>query len=601
MSKVIFRDHLKQKYFDEKGYVKIKLFEDAELSRLTSFANEHLNSKRKVIDFAESMNYYISIFDQDNQHKKEANQLIGELVSEKLTDILDDYECFYSNYMIKYPGDDVLEAHQDFNLVDESQFTGLNLWCPLVDAHENNGGLFFIPGSNHIENLYRGPNIPFSFTSYHKAIAEKGQFIQVKKGECLIFDHRTIHYSSSNTTQTIRFAIQSVLKPIESDSLIYHYDETSGTVSAKSITADFVIDHGFWSSEIANLPTLHERKYVNPKEIDSVKEVINEKVNRIFKNNDYEQKLNDVGYLKLRLIDRAKVDQLKNLYRNQVKSKMVANSKYGLYVTIEEFGIEESKRIESEAEELIKKELDELFMPYQTFLGGFLVKKPGKYTYTYPHQDWTFVEPEKFRSVTVWIALMPIDIQGSTLGFAPNSMKYFDKPVGTPVAILKSATTGHENELYQYLDFQRIEPGEAFVFDNRIVHAATPNHSNEDRIAYAITLTAPQANLIQFIQVPAESEERKLVKLKVDKDFFHDYSIEKADELYAENKLPEGYSAIEEISEKFEMTSPSVIDLYIRENNLKNNGLTIEYPSQEKEKHGIEKEKKVSWLKRIFR
>jgi len=272
----IFKNDLQQEDFDQNGFVKFQLLEQDDIDLLRQYAEEKLGSKRQVIDFADSLNYYISIFDNDPDHKREVDELINSIVTPRIENVLNDYECFYSNFMIKYPGDEVLEAHQDFNLVDEELYTGFNLWSPLIDTNKQNGGLYMVAGSHRIKKLYRGPNIPFSFTSYQKEIASKGQLIEVGAGDCLLFDHRTIHFSGPNFTGSTRFAIQSVLKPAESTSLIYLYDEQNNRVLAKELTREFVIEKGFWSPDLAKLETIHTRKYTNPLESEIIHKLIND-------------------------------------------------------------------------------------------------------------------------------------------------------------------------------------------------------------------------------------------------------------------------------------------------------------------------------------
>ncbi len=261
--------------FEESGFIKIPLLADHEVQELVKFANESLHQPRPVIGFAEKLSYYISIFDRNADHKQTVNNLIGQLVQSKLDNILVDYETFYSNFMIKYPNNGFLECHQDFNLVDESIYTAFNLWCPLIDTTEHNGGLSFIPGSHKITNLYRGPNMPFSFTSYNDLLVRKGVPLSVKAGECVIFDHKTIHFSTPNQSDQIRYAIQSVLKPVEAESLLYLYDSSSAQAIAKKITAQFTVESGFWSEKTSELPTLHVRPYVNPEFQKDVQALIN--------------------------------------------------------------------------------------------------------------------------------------------------------------------------------------------------------------------------------------------------------------------------------------------------------------------------------------
>ncbi|RED92311.1 phytanoyl-CoA dioxygenase family protein [Marinoscillum furvescens] len=274
--KQLFLNPKLDKAFKELGVIKIGLLDKDELMELLQFASKNLQNQRPVIDFAKGLNYYISIFDTDEAFKRACDQLISGIVNEKLSKILVDYESFYSNFMIKYPGDGVLECHQDFNLVDERNFTGFNLWCPLSDTAPENGGLHFIKGSHRVKNLFRGPNLPFSFTRFNEVLIPKAQPVTVNAGECLIFDHRTIHFSTPNTTTQTRYAIQSVLKPIEAPSLLYIYDATEDAVHAKEIDREYTLKHGFWSEEIMNRPTLHTIDYENPEELDDVQNLVSQ-------------------------------------------------------------------------------------------------------------------------------------------------------------------------------------------------------------------------------------------------------------------------------------------------------------------------------------
>jgi hypothetical protein len=274
---MIFRNKEIQDKFDKDGYVKVKFLDQEQIAHLLEYSNNVLSEKREVIDFAENLGYYISIFDNDIEHKREADALINGFVQQFLAKEMIDYEPFYSNFMIKYPGDGVLEAHQDFNLVDESIFTAFNLWCPLVNTTPENGGLHLLPGSHKISNLYRGPNIPFSFTTYTKELVLGAKFEKVDAGECLIFDHKTIHYSGPNTTSQTRFAIQSVLKPKAAQPILYHYN--GSTANAHLISKDFVLEYGFWSDSILSLPILHSRPYADPLLQADVQNMITGKMN----------------------------------------------------------------------------------------------------------------------------------------------------------------------------------------------------------------------------------------------------------------------------------------------------------------------------------
>ncbi|WP_421898413.1 phytanoyl-CoA dioxygenase family protein [Marinoscillum sp.] len=324
-------------------------------------------------------------------------------------------------------------------------------------------------------------------------------------------------------------------------------------------------------------------------------------MNTIFKDKKLDERLTTHGYLKIPLLTPALTQQLLELYHSSVKGEQVKNSKYGLYVTLEEFDTAKSLEIENTVEQLISDQLDQYFEPHKTHLGGYLIKNPDPNGYTYPHQDWTFVDHSQYRSVTVWIALMPITKENSTLGFARNSMATFNYPVGTPVTIMKSGTTGHEFALYEYLEFIDIQPGEAFVFDNRIVHAATPNTSLHSRIAYALTLSPPSASLVHYLYGRNQKGENDIIQLAVDKAFFHNYTIDHADELYERNELPKGYKVLSREKPTWSPMPASAIETYLLENQLTKNGLSISYhdtnPATQKASLANRIKKWIPWKK----
>ena len=106
------------------------------------------------------------------------------------------------------------------------------------------------------------------------------------------------------------------------------------------------------------------------------------------------------------------------------------------------------------------------------------MKAPGEDSYTYPHQDWTFVDSPDYFSMTVWVALVDTHEQNGALGFIRGSHRFFDKPIGSPSPEFQTCPQGHEALLYEYLEFVPLKAGEAVVFDNRTIHGATPNRTD---------------------------------------------------------------------------------------------------------------------------
>src|SRR5450631_2097539 len=164
----IFEDIGNEQFFREQGYLVFDLLDEKQIEDILTFYKSEFSEKREVFPYAQNLPYYISIFDKNAEHKKRTDFLISKYVKEKVLEKMNDYEVYYSNFMIKFPGDGQIEAHQDFNFVDESVYTACNLWCPLVDTSEQNGGLYVIPGSHKVFRTQRGVNLPQSLTQYNE-------------------------------------------------------------------------------------------------------------------------------------------------------------------------------------------------------------------------------------------------------------------------------------------------------------------------------------------------------------------------------------------------------------------------------------------------
>lgn len=557
----IFHSDDDETFFRENGFVVVDLLSETAIREILSFYSSSFKNKREVRQFAKDLPYYISIFDKDSDHKKKVDDLISGYVKTSIDALMRDYEVFYSNFMIKFPGDGQIESHQDFNFVDEMEYTAFNLWCPLVDTTRQNGGLFVIPGSHLVFRTQRGPNIPKALTRYNELLQRYSSFIPLSKGQAIVFDHKLVHYSPSNRTDSVRVAVQSVLKPGNAEALHYFFDESQNNVVAYRIDKQYILENDLWKGSATGLTQHHVEELVPfPDEDSIIDSLVRLKVQRVkrsqqaparpmFDSKEMQDRFSRDGFVKLRLLAAAEVEQLRNLFTETIGSN-VRNSDYGMYISLEE----RDQRLK----ELFLKRVSSQIVPIaqhhffqcKPHLGSFLVKAPGVNSYTYPHQDWTFVSSDGCCSLTLWVALVDTDENNGALGFVKGSHHFFDKPIGSPSPDYRTFTQGHEDVLYEYLEFVPLRAGEAVAFDNRTIHGAPPNLSSGNRIAAAIGMTPEEAPLYHFYLLPSreQSEVRRIAKLRVDQEFFRRYSVASLKELFDRGALPEGYE-IEEIIE----------------------------------------------------
>ncbi len=547
----IFRDENNEKQFREDGYVVFDLLDADAIGDLLSFYAAAFPSRREVVPYARELPYYISIFDRDASHKREVDERISSYVARDIDAQLEDYEVFYSNFMIKFPGDGQIEAHQDFNFVDESHDTAFNLWCPLVDTDSQNGGLYVIAGSHNVFLTQRGPNLPKALTQYNDLLKRYARCVPLKKGQAIAFDHKLIHYSPPNRSEQVRVAIQSVLKPRHAAAVHYVFDQATERVRAYCIDKEFILNNDLWNARLDDRTQDHEQPLIplpTPVEVEDgliglavrqAKRQSASKSRRVLRDDQRQQDLDEKGFVILPLLGSDERQRLKELFV-QSTGGSVENTAYGMYIGLEETDLERKRGVIREVLATVLPRAQEHFADCKPHLGSFLVKAPGADSYTYPHQDWTFVDTPEYRSMTVWTALVDVDESNGALGFVPGSHTFFDKAIGSPSPDFATCTQGHEAILYEYLQFVPLKAGEAVVFDNRTIHGAMPNRSDQLRLAVAIGMTPQEAQLHHYFLVPQSLRggSRKLAKLRVDSSFFEKNTVASLKKLYDSNQMP---------------------------------------------------------------
>lgn len=183
----------------------------------------------------------------------ELRQKVHEFIAAKLQPVIDNYlynyRTFLGNYIVKEPHEtDPLGVHQDWSFVDESQHESVNLWCPLVNADENNGALLMLKGSNRLSNLQRSATVPFPYIGQYPEWEKDLTPCPLQKGDIILFPHRIVHSSFINQTDNARIAI--TLTSIPRNAQAYHYHWRGNEVVKYKIDTPF-----YYTYKIGSAPT----------------------------------------------------------------------------------------------------------------------------------------------------------------------------------------------------------------------------------------------------------------------------------------------------------------------------------------------------------
>lgn len=154
------------------------------------------------------------------------------------------------------------------------------------------------------------------------------------------------------------------------------------------------------------------------------------------------------------------------------------------------------------------------FEGYTPFLHNFLCKFPGAGSDLYLHRDWMYVdERQGDHTYVCWIALEDITGHNGQLRVLRGSHHLDDMLRGTDLVAPWLAET---DVLEPRLLAVPLEAGECIVFDNRLVHASFPNHTDRPRVAAAVGMRPAGAPLVHFRRTGPDTA----VRYDVDEDFF---------------------------------------------------------------------------------
>lgn len=150
-------------------------------------------------------------------------------------------------------------------------------------------------------------------------------------------------------------------------------------------------------------------------------------------------------------------------------------------------------------------------------MSNWLHKAPGAAAVP-NHIDWTFVDEQFHRSLSIWIPLCDTDARSGALGAVAGSHHRVDF-----VRAAANPTYEETDAFGRTLGGRRVIPlraGEAVVFDHRLVHFSAPHLGDRERLAITCELVPREAELLHFEQLGAGRFRRHVV----DPEFFVTYA-----------------------------------------------------------------------------
>ena len=525
--KRVFKDPEVQKQFEEDGYVVVQFYTPAEIESLNKLYND--------LHPEDEIGFYPSTFSQDKDYRQKADEEIRRIGSRTMDSVLQNHRVVCGSFIVKYPGpESEMCVHQDMTLVDETEFTGINIWCPLVDLTETNGAIYNLPKSHRLFPTYRGATVPNIYQDVTQEIVDFMTPLYLRAGEAVIFDQSIIHYSPPNVSADRRVVtnIYFTHKDARFRTAYYNPKEDEQKVELFEQADTFMTDFDQFGENIYDRPKIGESlgkfdyhfKRLSVEDLEAaygkplkskahkVEEHVSRKAPAIFRDSALQRRFDEQGFVKVPFINKEQITELDSLFDEmhpEVPDEGFISGSYSSDLEYKQKASDHFKRIFHDSYE-------KYFQNYTAFGGSFLFKVPSENSDLVLHQDWTIVDEEKAVALNCWVPLCDTNETNGTLMVVPGS-HYPNFPVKR-APTLDFFFNGNDDLVREKLVPMNAKAGEAVILNQSLIHYSPPNLSGEIRKAITSGIKTKDAPM-QFYFNDRASQKDELDVYAMDENF----------------------------------------------------------------------------------
>lgn len=244
----IFVNRDLQAQFETDGFVQIELLHADDIAALRTLYAHYFPASPQA--------FHSSSYLADFAHKQEMSAAIQAILQPRLDAVFQRFTCFGSAFLTKNTGaNGRMPMHQDWTIVDESQFVAVNIWTPLQDADAHNGSLQVLRGSHRFLPVLRCPTIPFFYGDYQQEIQESLTQLTVRAGQAVVLNQALIHASPPNLSDEVRLAITTGIKTAQAP-MRFHYVTAPDALEVFAMDDDFLLRFDDFHKDIYQRPTI---------------------------------------------------------------------------------------------------------------------------------------------------------------------------------------------------------------------------------------------------------------------------------------------------------------------------------------------------------
>ncbi len=243
----------------------------------------------------------------------------------------------------------------------------------------------------------------------------------------------------------------------------------------------------------------------------------------VFKDASMEAEFQNQGYVTFPLLSQDEIEQLRNFYFTYAAPMAQSIGKRNNTYELSFFDSDTARKefIFKRLNELLSHKWEKYLDEYEPIVLNMFSKEKDKGEVPV-HQNWTFVDETKFRSVSLWIPLQNVSRENGTLEVVPGTHDNFHLFRGPNVPWIFENITAQLKE--KYMQPLQLQAGEVAVIDDSILHFSSENKTSQPRIAIQAILKPKAApSLVYFLN----AEKNALDVFEASPEYFMNIDVTK--------------------------------------------------------------------------
>lgn len=228
----------------------------------------------------------------------------------------------------------------------------------------------------------------------------------------------------------------------------------------------------------------------------------------------HQQQYENEGYIIVDFFTPEELQAISDFYDRTRRSAGLS----GFHSTLHNTDADYRTNVRERVSQLALPHLHRLMNNFRIITCSFVVKEPDANSAVVIHQDWSLTDEHHFPALNIWLPVTPITAENGPLHILPGSHKlpFTYRGTGLP----DPCASIHDIPLNRFLPVY-LKPGQAIIYDVRMIHASPPNRSDRPRVACAIGALPDEAEMLHFRYRP---EEGQVYTYGVDEKLFIDYA-----------------------------------------------------------------------------